>query len=29
MAILLEHRGDWFTEEVTQALLESDVGLIS
>jgi len=26
--ILLAHRGDWFTDEVTEALLDSDLGLI-
>jgi len=28
MKILLEHQGEWFTEEVTAALVESDVGVI-
>lgn len=28
MEILLSHKGEWFSEEVTTALIESDVGLI-
>ncbi len=28
MEILLAHQGQWFTEEVTSALVESDVGLV-
>ncbi len=28
MEILLAHQGQWFTEEVTLALIESDVGLM-
>ena len=28
MEILIAHQGKWFTEEVTVALIESDVGVI-